>query len=228
MEPNTYTLETVLQDLADQLTLPQGFLRGLLDEDDWSFVIKAHSFVEAALTHLLVTHFGNPALEPIFAQLQTSNPRTGKLAFIEACDLLDKPARRFVHSLSELRNHLVHDVSNVSFAFPTYVASMSDRQRREFLKAFDYVYVALIDAGQIPEKYTGRSSIDRIVLAKPKTAMAGGLVLLAAEVYFLNRVEEHPDVLRHLSKMLLESYRVEREWRGDDVSRWRSGDVTGE
>ncbi|MFN8497744.1 MAG: hypothetical protein U0641_07800 [Anaerolineae bacterium] len=227
MESQTYTLESVLLELAENLALPQGFLRGLLDEDDWSFVIKAHSFVEAALTHLLVVHFGNPALEPIFAQLQTSNPRTGKLAFIEACGLLDKPARRFVHSLSELRNHLVHDVSNVSFAFPTYVASMSDRQRKDFLKAFDYVYVALAAEGQIPQRYTDRKIIDRAVLEKPKTAMAAGLVLLAAEVYFLNRVEDHPDVLRHLSTLLLEAFREEREWRAEDVSRWRGDRVTG-
>ncbi|MFN8482181.1 MAG: hypothetical protein U0768_03850 [Anaerolineae bacterium] len=226
MESQTYTLESVLLELAHNLGLPDGFLRGLLDEDDWSFVIKAHSFVEAALTHLLVVHFGNPALEPIFAQLQTSNPRTGKLAFIEACDLLDKPARRFVHSLSELRNHLVHDVSNVGFAFPTYIASLSDRQRKEFLKAFDYVYVVLVAEGHLPERYSDRKIIDRAVLGKPKTAMAAGLILLAAEVYFVNRVEDHPDVLRHLSMLLLEAFRDERELSGEDVTRWRSGDVT--
>ncbi len=227
MELHSYTLESVLLELGQNLSLPQGFLRGLLDEDDWSFVIKAHSFVEAAMTHLLVTHFGNPALEPIFAQLQTSNPRTGKLAFAEACDLLDKPARRFVHSLSELRNHLVHDVSNVGFAFPVYVASLPDRRRREFIKAFDYVYVALITEGHLPQRYSDRKIVDEAVLQKPKTAMAAGLVLLAAEVYFLNRVEDHPDVLRHLATLLLEASGDEREWRGDDVTRWRSGNVTG-
>lgn len=224
MQANTYTLESILLALAQELALPPGFLRGLLDEDDWSFVIKAHSFVEAALTHLLVMHFGNPALEPVFAQLQTSNLRTGKLAFVEACDLLDKPARRFVHSLSELRNRLVHDVSNVGFAFPLYVASMPDRQRKDFLKAFNYVYVALGEAGQIPKEYRAPESINQAVLEQPKTAMAGGLVLLAAEVYFLNRVEDHPDVLAHLSTLMLEVLKADREWRSADVDRWRSGE----
>src|SRR6187551_2310931 len=43
--------------IEQQLGLPVGFLRELYDRgDDWSFVIKAHAFLEAALTHLLAKH----------------------------------------------------------------------------------------------------------------------------------------------------------------------------
>jgi hypothetical protein len=98
-------------------------LKGLYDrEDDWSFVIKSHAFLEAALTHLLADHLGKADLLPVFAYLETSNVRTGKLAFVKAFDLLDKGARRFIHTLSELRNDLVHEVGNVNFSFSSYVA----------------------------------------------------------------------------------------------------------
>ena len=66
-------------------------------------MIKAHAFLEAALTNLLADHLGKDDLLPVFAYLETNNVRTGKLAFVKAFDLLDKGARRFIHTLSELR-----------------------------------------------------------------------------------------------------------------------------
>jgi len=33
--------------------LPDDFYNNLLKEDDWSFVIKLHSLIEASVTHLL-------------------------------------------------------------------------------------------------------------------------------------------------------------------------------
>ena len=110
--------EQPILEIETQLGLPPGFLHYLYEkEDDWSFVIKTHAFLEAILTHLLAEHLGKPDLLTVFAYLETSNVRTGKLAFVRAFDLLDKGARNFIHSLSELRNALVHDVSNVGFRF---------------------------------------------------------------------------------------------------------------
>ncbi len=43
-----------LSALEIDLHLPSGFVMRLLDEDDWSFVIKLHALFEAALTCALV------------------------------------------------------------------------------------------------------------------------------------------------------------------------------
>jgi hypothetical protein len=64
-------------------------------------VIKSYAFLEAALTHLLADHLGKEDLLPVFAYLETSNVRTGKLAFVKTFDLLDKGARRFIHALQD-------------------------------------------------------------------------------------------------------------------------------
>jgi len=37
-----------------------GFFYRLLEEDDWSFVIKLHALFEAVCSHLLLFHFREP------------------------------------------------------------------------------------------------------------------------------------------------------------------------
>ena len=46
-------LRAVLQVLESELNLPPQFLERLRLEDDWSFVIKTHALVEAAVSHQL-------------------------------------------------------------------------------------------------------------------------------------------------------------------------------
>jgi hypothetical protein len=185
--------ERPIADIENQLGLPTGFLRGLYDhEDDWSFVIKSHAFLEAALTHLLADHLGKEDLLPVFAYLETSNVRTGKLAFVKAFDLLDKGARRFIHTLSELRNDLVHEVSNVNFNFATYVSNLSDKERKEFIGAFDYALVEVVQASQRPMDDRLRGTLDRLVLTTPRLALVAGIAMIGLDIYFRNRGAETP------------------------------------
>ena len=71
-------------DLERQIKVPEGFLLGLMSDEDWSFVVKAHAFAEAAVTHLLVIRLREPRLYDVFARLEMSNAATGKLAFVSA------------------------------------------------------------------------------------------------------------------------------------------------
>jgi hypothetical protein len=191
--PIPQTQERPIVEIEHQLGLPAGFLRGLYDhEDDWSFVIKSHAFLEAALTHLLADHLGKEDLLPVFAYLETSNVRTGKLAFVKAFDLLDKGARRFIHTLSELRNDLVHEVSNVSFRFDTHVAQLSDKERKEFIGAFDYAFVEVVQASQRQMDDRLRGTVDRIVLTAPRLALVAGVAMIGLDIYFRNRGVETP------------------------------------
>ena len=185
--------ENPITEIEKQLGLPVGFLRNLYDhEDDWSFVIKSHAFLEAALTHLLADHLGKEDLLPVFAYLETSNVRTGKLAFVKAFDLLDKGARRFIHTLSELRNELVHEISNVGFTFASYVSNLSDKERKEFSGAFDYALVEVVQAGQRPLDDRLRATLNRIVLSAPRLALVAGVAMIGLDIYFRNRGTETP------------------------------------
>lgn len=92
--------------LEAQLGLPSGFLEGLRTEDDWSFIIKIHALIEAAVSHLLCTALGNDRLIDVFSCLDLSDKRRGKMAFAGALSLLGKSDRRFVSSLQNSVTHL--------------------------------------------------------------------------------------------------------------------------
>lgn len=123
------------KEFEDRIGLRSGFFNKLIKEDDWSFVIKLHAFVEACLTNAIFSALGRPELEDIVARLDTSNNQFGKLAFIKRLEMLSKPQRRFVVALSELRNDLVHNIRTVDFSFNQYMSAMTDEKRYQFCVA---------------------------------------------------------------------------------------------
>jgi len=127
-----------LQKLETRLGLPESFCEALLNEDDWSFIIKIHALIEGALTHALVASIGVESMRGIFSRLDTSSPRTGKVEFAKALDLLSSEDRASIRYLSELRNDLVHKVQNVSFDLKAHVRSLDKDQRKKFLHNFGY------------------------------------------------------------------------------------------
>ena len=127
--------------LESELELKSGFFDSLdsEEENDWSFIIKAHALAEAAASHLLTKQFRKPELADLFSRLDMSNKATGKAAFIKAMGLLGEHERRFISALSELRNRLVHDVRNVNFDLLAYVESLSKKEQDIFLRNFNII-----------------------------------------------------------------------------------------
>jgi hypothetical protein len=117
--------------LKDSVGLPRELLESLGRDDDWTFVVKMHGILEAALNHLLLTQFDNPALAQIVPRLETNNERTGKIAFLKAFDLLPTNARTFIKRFSEVRNIAVHDIRNFDLNLVKYLASLKDRELRK-------------------------------------------------------------------------------------------------
>ena len=127
--------------LERELSLKEGFLIKLKDEDDWSFIIKLHAFIEAAVSHLLSKALGQDKLLGIFTRLELGNKQTGKIAFIKALDLLEKTDRRFIDELSKLRNEIVHNVSKVSFDLIEYVNNLNPEKFDKFVKSFTTFFI---------------------------------------------------------------------------------------
>lgn len=118
-----------------ELGLPVGFYVNLLvKEDDWSFVIKLHALVEAAVSHLLATNCGDKLLD-VFVRLELSNDTTGKLAFAKALDIIDADERKFVRKLSEIRNSFAHDVRQAGATLPAFVSKLDGNQLKAFRDA---------------------------------------------------------------------------------------------
>jgi hypothetical protein len=123
--------------MEHELGIEPGFLERLYKEDDWSFVIKTHAVLEAAVAHLLTAIVGVPSLQRLFARLELSGSTLGKVAVAKDLDLLDERDRRFIRSFSELRNDLVHDIRYVNFTFAAHVAAMDEAHVRQFTTKFD-------------------------------------------------------------------------------------------
>ncbi|HEX9692263.1 MAG TPA: hypothetical protein VGA22_09215 [Gemmatimonadales bacterium] len=116
--------------------LPPGFYLSLLREDDWSFVIKLHALVEATVSRLLAGTCMRPELLDTFSRLELSNSTTGKLAFAKALGCLEEADRRFIRSLSEIRNDFVHDVRQAGKDLKAYTSGFDANQWNKFRLAF--------------------------------------------------------------------------------------------
>jgi len=134
-----------LHDLEKSLSLTKGFYYMLKDEDDWSFVVKLHALLESAVSRLLTetarlsfsqmeSTTNAELLADIFARIELSNKRTGKVALAKAFGLLLDYQRSFIHSLSELRNSFLHDVKNVNANISSYFNNLSIGKQKQFIK----------------------------------------------------------------------------------------------
>lgn len=124
---NEYNLPEIPKDpfesikqLEKDLELPKDFYKKLYKEDDWSFIIKLHSLVEAVVSSLIIESLGHTELSAIISRLEISNPTIGKIAFVKALNLADEHVRAFIKTLSQVRNDFVHGISNVSIKLIDY------------------------------------------------------------------------------------------------------------
>lgn len=111
------------------LNLRAGLLTQLLQEDDWSFTIKAHALVETALSTMLARVL-DERLNDVLGRLELGDAQTGKMKFAQALELIDPDQVKFIRKLSELRNRIVHDVRGIDFTFKEYLAGLDDNQRQ--------------------------------------------------------------------------------------------------
>ena len=132
------TLEEIIAKMEKELGLSPGFLFQLKNEDDWSFIIKCHAFIEAIFSHYIVQAVGFDSLKEIFQNLEMSNFKTGKVAFAEALHIVDSQGKTFIRKLSELRNDVVHNVSQTNCNLIENIKGMDNNQFKSFFTAFSY------------------------------------------------------------------------------------------
>src|SRR5436190_16465076 len=174
-----------LSKLEQTLGLRHDFCEDLRMEDDWSFIIKLHALLEAALTTLIVETLGKDSLRSIFSEIEMSRDRVGKVAFASALELLTDYERRFIVKLSELRNRLVHNIANVTFNLKAYVDSLEKNQKAAFVHAFSLMN----------EKDEEFESMRSYFLNHPKTTLwQVGLLLLSFLSMKTDTARAHRDI----------------------------------
>jgi hypothetical protein len=150
-KPPTSTMRFFLSEhfegwIRRTLGIPRSPLRSLESDDDWTFVIKMHAIVEAALNHLLMTRLNDPKLNEIIGKLATNDQRKGKMAFIKAYDLLPENSCLFVRLLSKIRNTAAHNAKSFDLDLTKYVAELVPKKARdEWKKAFSSWWVPFPD-----------------------------------------------------------------------------------
>lgn len=120
------------------LALPSGFYEKLLEEDDWSFVVKLSALFEAASTHILVKRLGTPELADSFAELDYANSKFGKVTLLKKLDAIANEQSKALLALATLRNKLVHNVASVGFSFEKYIATLDKQQQNAFVLSFGH------------------------------------------------------------------------------------------
>lgn len=136
-QARAFNLADQIPKLEATLGIEPGFFQRLSEEEDWALIIKMHALIESAVSELLTGAFSQAALKETFSMLELSNKRTGKIAFINALGLLGEAERRYISSLSEIRNRLVHNIKNVNFELHAEVERMDAQQFKQFVLKFN-------------------------------------------------------------------------------------------
>ena len=129
-------IQSKVDEFESRLGLAQGFYNDLLNEDDWSFVIKISALIEAACTHILSYKVRYPDLEDNFTYLEQGNKKVGRVALLKKIGALYENQTKALYALAELRNSLAHDVRNTNFRFDEHMASLDANQKRNFIAHF--------------------------------------------------------------------------------------------
>lgn len=125
----------VAERFEGQLGLPTGFFQDLLQQDDWSFVIKLHALFEAALSQVIVHRLGCKELDGPISRLEMSDKQKGKIAFATSLEIIGSEDRRYLILLSQLRNKCVHDVRQAAnFNLGSACAEMDKTQKNNFVE----------------------------------------------------------------------------------------------
>ena len=114
------------------------FLFALLEEDDWSMIIKSHALIESMLTELIVSRTEESELKVIVERLPISDSQIGKLSIAKEYKLLSKEQRAFIRRLSELRNWIVHKFENIDFRLDEYVTTLDGQQVKSWKNVFTW------------------------------------------------------------------------------------------
>lgn len=112
------------------------------DSDDWTFVIKWHTLIEAAASHFLSSRFKGDGLDEAFSRMPMSDTKCGKIVFLKSTGLFSNDEITFIRAFSELRNYVAHDIRNVSYSIKGAMDQMNPDKRKSLCKKYGFGIMA--------------------------------------------------------------------------------------
>lgn len=125
-----------IKKFEEELSLPKNFFNKLIDEDDWTFIIKLSALLEAVTTNILIEKIDYRNLEESISFMDYANPRTGRIKFLKDMNVLSKEHYKVLEKFALLRNQVVHKIENVDFSFDKYIEGFDKGQKKSFVKDF--------------------------------------------------------------------------------------------
>ena len=113
-------VEAITPWISARFGAPSAAIARMDKDDDWTFLIKIHALLEAALNTLLLCKV-DKRLRSFVERLDTGSIDSGKLAWIKALGLLSAEQMQFVRLVSPIRNRIVHDVRHIEFSFEQWL-----------------------------------------------------------------------------------------------------------
>lgn len=132
------TLADDAHNLCREMGLPDNFLSSLLDEDDWSFIIKAVAFVEAILSNAITASVNDVRIADAVSRLFLRD----KLRFAKSLGLIHKDGAKFIDKLADMRNAAAHDIHAINFRISEFLNGMQNAEREVTIKALAYFAAA--------------------------------------------------------------------------------------
>jgi DNA-binding MltR family transcriptional regulator len=112
--------------LSQSMGFESEFLHALNDdENDWSFIVKLHAVLEAAVNELLRAKLAEPALATMLIDRLNLSLRIDTL---EELGIIDSDGSKRMRVLGKLRNKLVHDVRQIDFKLITLVDTVGKKK----------------------------------------------------------------------------------------------------
>ena len=116
--------------ISEDINKNNDFLFELLNDNDWSFVIKAHALLETIITELIICKIEEAKLKPLIDKIPLHDTQVSKIKILKTYGLITKEQETFIKTLSEIRNNIVHKFENINFSFSKYVEGLDKNQKK--------------------------------------------------------------------------------------------------
>jgi len=154
---NEESLEEINKDYSEKLD----FLKKLLTDDDWSFIIKSHSLIESLVTELIINKIDEKKLKRVIERIPLHGEIVSKISISKTYELIPADQIKFLKNISEIRNNIVHKFENLDFTFEKYLSNLDKNQKKNWKNSL--VWNGMNE--QIKEK------IKQVAFQSPKTAI---------------------------------------------------------
>ncbi|WNH10861.1 hypothetical protein [Thalassobellus suaedae] len=121
-------LKNINQDYSEKFE----FLKKLLTDDDWSFIIKSHSLIESLVTELIVNKIDENKLKAVIERIPLHGEIVSKISISKTYELIPSDQIKFLKNISEIRNNIVHKFENLNFTFETYLSNLDKNQKKNW------------------------------------------------------------------------------------------------